>query len=370
MTNISKTEKVIAGVALSAIAVFIFMFSQISKSSGSKLSSQFESAHSINYKMARPEQTYSEYTLNGREFDATYEALTPEEKKKVVAKKKLALVTKKKSEIKKAELKKKQVAAATAKAKTLAKTRAQQVAAAREARAQTAELKKVAAAPVQQQAYNNQNFNNQQAAAPADEDIDPKLPPKKTFAQWRALMFDKPTTETLTAFIAAFRKNEVTMTEYQAMAQDLLDQPEEKLKALGLQALRSVPSFQSYSQLVHIQGSLSANLQSYVNSALNAYLQPQNLGYMNQALASSDKMVLVKALVMLNESLTKLAEGDASAFADPRSRGATGSGVTMASFRSLLPTLGNLSNSQDQDLAPLAQNLMNLISNSNNVALN
>jgi hypothetical protein len=370
MTNLNRTEKVIAGVAFGAIAVFIFMFFQISKNSGSKLSSQFESAHSINYKMARPEQVYSEYTLNGRELDTTYEALTPEEKKAVI-KKKAALVAKKKAAIKKDELKKKQVAAAAAKAKTLAKTRAQQLAAAREARLQTAEMKRVNSAPVQQApAYTGQNYNNQTAAAPAAEETDPKLPAKKSFAQWRALLFDKPTTETLTAFITAFRKNEVTMTEYQAMAQDLLDQSDDKLKALGLQALRSVPSFQSYSQLVHIQPSLPANLQTYVNASLAAYLQPQNLGYLNQALASSDKVVLLKALVMLNDSLTRLAEGDASAFSDPRSRGATGTSVTMSNFRNLLPALGQLRNSQDQELAPLAQNVMNLISQSNNVALN
>ena len=369
MTNLNKTEKVIAGVALSAIAVFIFMFFQISKSSGSRLSKQFESANSINYKMARPEQVYSEYTLNGRELDQTYEALSPAEKK-LMNKKKQALLVKELTKKKKEELKKNQIAAATAKAQVMAKTRAQVAAAARESRVAQAEYKKVTSERAQAEAYSNQSYNNQTAKSPDAPDADPKAVAKKSFAQWRTLLFDQPTSENLGAFITAYRKNEVTMTEYQAMAQDLLDQNDEKLKGFGLQALRSVPSFQSYSQLVHIQSTLSATLQSYVETSLLAYLQPQNLGFLNQALASSDKVVLLKSLTVLSANLEKLNQGDASSFSDPRTRGASSTGVTMNTFRTLLPSLGTISSSQDQELAAIAHSLVTLINQANSVAIN
>lgn len=368
MTNLNKTEKVIAGVAFSAIAVFVFMFFQISQRSGGKLSPQFENAHSINYKMARPEQVYSEYTLNGRELDQTYEALTPEQK--VIVKKKQALIAKQKIEKKKEELKKKQVAAATAKAKVMAKARAQAVAADRQARAEKPEYKKFNGQSNPSLGYSNPTYSQQVAPAAEALDKDPKAVAKKTYSEWRVLLFDKPSTENLALFIAAFRKNEVTMTEYQAMAQDLLDQSDEKLKGFGLQALRSVPSFQSYSQLVHIEGSLSENLQTYVETSLLAYLQSSNLSFMGQALATSDKVVQLKTLTLLNTNLSKLSEGDASAFSDPRSRGASTTGVTMVSFRSLLPSLGTIGNSQDQELATLAHNIAHLIISANNVAQN
>ena len=368
MTNLTKTEKVIAGVALSAISVFIFMFFQISKSSGSKLANQFETAHSINYKMARPEQVYSEYTLNGRELDQSYEALTPEQKK-VANKKKQARLLKELTKKKKDEVKKKQIAAATAKAQVMAKTRAQVAAAARESVKAKAEYKKVTSDRAQEQAYANQNYNNA-TPAPATEEAGAKAPVKKSFAEWRALLLEKPTSENFAAFLTAYRKNEVTMIEYQAMAQDLLDQTDVKLKGLGLQALRSVPSFQSYSQLVHIQGVLPENLQVYAENSIMEYLQPQNLGYMNQALASSDKVVLLKSLTLLSANLEKLNQGDASSFSDPRTRGASNSGVTMSTFRTLLPSLGAISTSQDQELAALANSLVALINQSNNVATN
>ena len=370
-TQLTKTEKLIAGVIFAAIAAFIFMFMQISQRSGAKISSQFETTHAIDYKMARPEQLYSEYTLEGRELEQSYEALTPAEQK--LSRKKQALIAKAKIETKKkAEIKKKQVAAATAKAKAMAKTRAQVAAAARESQLAKFQGKTSAenARTDQTQPYNS-DYNP--AAQPPGDSVAPlvKSTSKKSFAEWRTLIFDKPTAETMGLFIAAYRKNEVTMTEYQALAQDLLDQTEPKLKGLGLMALRSVPSLQSYSQLVHAQASLNETYQAYVEQSLLSYLQPHNLTYLIQAIGTRDKLVLMKSLTLLNINLTKLSQGDQSGFIDPRSR-REDSNVTlsMASFRGLLPNLGQIGSSQDQELSGLAQQIVTLIQSANHVAQN
>lgn len=370
-SNLTRTEKWIAGVAFVAIAIFVFMFALISQKSGGKISSQFETANSINYKMARPEQLYSEYTLNGRELEQIYEGLTPEEKK--LSPRKQALIAKAKLAIKKKEeLKKKQTASAEAKAQILAKARTQaQVRQAQLAAAQKISYKGASghaeAAPAQD---SYQNYNNDPAPrSAAGDSVDAKKVTKKSFAEWRSLIFEKPTSENLSLFVAALRKNEVSMTEYQVLAQDLLDQTDVRLKALGLQALRSVPSLQSFSQLVHAQSTLPETYQSYVDQALQSYVQPQNLQYLNQALATRDKVVILKSLNLLQTNLTLLSHGDQSGFTDPRSRREdAATTLTMASFRSLIPTLTSIGSAGDQDLSGLAQQVMELIQSTNTIA--
>ena len=367
-TNLSKTEKMIALSAFLAIAIFFIMFLQINQRSNAKLSSQFETTHAINYKMARPDQLYSEYTLTGRELDQSYEALSPAAKKLV--KRKQALIAKQKVETKKKEELKKKLAA-TSQAQIQARARAQAVS--RQNQMKAYQALKSSPSPKSQPAVEqdySQNINNTGAAAPL---VDPtkavKTPGKKSFAEWRALIFEKGSSEAMGQFIAAFRKNEISATEFQVMAQDLLDQSDVKLKGLGLMALRSVPSLASLSQLVHIQASLNETYQAYVEQSLLAYFQPQNLSFLNQALGTRDKVVLLKSLTLLNANLQRLSQGDQSGFIDPRNRREdTNTSLSMLSFKVLLPTLGSIGSSQDQELASLATQVATLIQSSNTIA--
>ncbi len=364
--NLTKSERTIAIVALVIIAVFVAMFIQLAR--GSKAEPLFTSGTAIDYTMARPEQAYSEYTLEGRELDQSYEGLPQSQKAIQLDKKKKELIAKKAAEIKKKEdTKKKQIVQARAQ-ETKIKEQLQNQKYAEKNRDRS-EVKSDSR-PVNN--VNNQNNGNATVVAPVPvSDNRAPVKPKKTFIEWRNQLFAAPTSENLALFIAAYRKNEVTATEFQAMAQDLVDQNDIKLKAIGLMALRSAPSLASLSQLVHLPSTALGSYQSYVEQSIISYLQPQNIQYLNQALATKNKVLVAKSLNILSANLTKFSQGDLAGLVDPRNR-REGEVATfsMNSYRTLLPVLGQLGSSQDPEFSTLAQQITALIQTSNNVAQN
>lgn len=366
--NLTKSEKTIAVITLAVISVFIAMFIQLSR--GSKSDPQFATGSAIDYTMARPEQVYSEYTLDGREIDQSFEGAAKSNIEGRLDKRKKELIAKKVTETKKKdETKKKQVAQAKAQEqKQKQKIREQaliQKYAAEKNRDRTDTKNEVRPNNI-----NNSQNNNNPVAAQNPEVRSPNKP-KKSFTEWRNLIFAAPTTENLTLFIAAFRRSEVTLTEFQAMAQDLVDQSDVKLKALGLMTLRSSPSLSSLSQLAHLQSTSLGSYQSYVDQSIFAYLQPQNITFLNQALATKDKVLLAKTLNLLSTNLLKFSQGDFVSLVDPRNR-REGEVATfsMNSYRTLLPVLNQIGTSTDPEFSALAQQISALIQTSNNVAQN
>jgi len=100
-------------------------------------------------------------------------------------------------------------------------------------------------------------------------------------------------------------------------------------------------------------------------------LQPQNVGYLNQALQTKDKTLIAQALTILNTNLPNVGKGNNSASVDTRGgrdTGVVGSNITMSSFKSLLPALTTLASSQE--FASMAQQVMAYIESSNTVAQN
>lgn len=375
-TNLSRNEKILALMTFGAILGFAALFVQISYRSNRPVS-QIDTRSQINYQMARPEEGYSEYSLNGREIDQTYERLTSKEvhkngKTPVVNSK--AVKPKTEAE-KKAEVDKKKQEIAQ---KAIQQTRSQQQAKrnalnAEQAKNNRSESKKEGSSSEQQENTNyqvNQAQPNSVQNPTAAEDPNAEKSKKKTFAQWREQIYSKPTRESIDAFLAAYRKGEVTNTEVQAMAQDLLDQNGDSMRGLGLYTLRATPSLASLSQLVHVESQMGAIYKSYIEQAYLAYLQPQNVGYLNQALQTKDKTLIAKTLNILNTNLPKVASGNNSAFVDPRNgrEAGAGSNITMSSFQSLLPALQILMTSQDPDYNGLAQQVMSYIQSSSSVA--
>jgi hypothetical protein len=367
-TGLNRNEKIIALITFIAISVFAFMFIRISHT-GSELS-QIDSRGSINYKMARPEESYSEYSLNGREVDQIYEGLKAKQKASAQqpdAKTKISKGTDKKlDQKKKAEAQKK--AAAVSKATQLKKSESPV-----ESRIERKSLE-ASQTSSSNETYNYQSDNQAQAVQTpvVDEAVTAKEKVKKTFSEWRTLIFAKPTNETIALFVEAYRKKEINETEFQAMSQDLLDQNDEKLKGLGLYALRSVPSLASLSQLVHIEAQIPATYRTYIEQAYMAYLQPQNVTYLNRALQTKDKVLVLKSLNLLGSSIQKIAKGDVGSLVDPRNRRESDlvSTYSINNFKGLVPALTELVSSQDQELAPLAQQIVSYIQSSNNVAIN
>ena len=372
--NLTKGEKAIALSAVAAVFVFFAAFTQINKRS--KVDSTFETDSKINYNMARPDQPYSEYTIEGREIDQYYEGLPPSEREKAMTKRKKELITKKQTEVKKKEDQKKRQAIA-AKQKAVAQARAKQQQLQQAKASATQEDLKNRLKDFKDSTTDKRNKANENYAAVTVNNApvntqNPEVKPKnkKTFAEWRDLIFATPTTDSIAQFIAAFRKSEVSSTELQAMATDLLDQEQSQLKGLGLMILRTVPSLASLSQLVHLEN-IPQEYQSYVEQSYISYLYPQNLTHLNAALLTRDRQLVTKVLNLLNENLARLSQGDQSGFIDPRNRrNGEVTNFSMANFVSLIPNLNTISNSQDAELRTLAQQVTSYIQTSNTLAQN
>lgn len=372
--NLNRTEKFLAVAAVSAIGAFIFMFLQINYRPSSSMS-QIETSGQIDYQMAKPVEGYSEYSLNGREIEEVYEGLeakqavfkTSDKKTKTEVIKKAVTAKKKIEDTKKAQTRAAQLAAYNKKVAEVKKAW------------DAHNARKKAEANSKTEAETQANNSSPSAPFSGAENRnqppilnDPKAKNKKTFAEWRAQIFAQPTRETVDALMAAYRKNEVTAAEVQALAQDLLDQNDDKMKGLGLYVLRSAPSMGSLSQMVHAEPEVNDSLKAYIGQAYLAYLQPQNVGYLNQALQTKDKTLILKSLNILGVNLQKLSQGDYSSLNDPRNRRDSGavSQFSMTSFTSLVPALTTLSQSQDQELISPAQQVLGFIQSTNTVATN
>lgn len=355
----------IAGAVLVVAVAFFGVFSLVNKAT--PLSKNIEGSR-INYKMARPESPYSEYTLEGRELDAQYEGL-PEEKvkelKKEAAKAKVADAKKKEAAKKQAEVVKKQEAARKAQVARTQKQAGKPL----PAFSKTTPLAK----PVGSNYANNSagSYFQQAADANAAPLADGSDKNKKKFADYRNMIFANPTPEIMGQIVAAYRKGEISAAEYQAIAQDLLEQSDAKYQGIGLLALRSVPSLASLSQLVHAQPTLSTAYQSYIEQAYLAYFYPQNISYFSAALGTQDKTLQTKVLSLLSVNIKKLIDGDQNVFVDARNQRATSTSTfTVSSFVSLVPSLQALGKSEDLEIAEMANTIQSWISSSNNIAQN
>lgn len=370
-TNLNRNEKILAYMTFAAIAGFAVLFMQVNLKSNTSVS-QIGTGMQVNYQMARPEENYSEYSLSGREIDQSYEAVAKKiAAQKTAAQAKAAAIAKPKTEAqKKTEADKKKLEA-TQKAAALARSQAAQAAALKKNVASDKNLasdKKSDSKSTEKSSTENSNTvaqeQNRPEANPQDNNV-ANQKKKKSFAQWREQVFAQPTRETINSFLDAYKKGEVSAVEVQAMAQDLLDQNNENLKGLGLYTLRATPSLASLSQLVHIEEKLSATYKVYVEQAYLAYMQPQNVGFLGQALQTKDKTLIAKTLTILNTNLPNVGKIDSR---QGRDNGSLASGLSMSSFVGLLPALSTLSTSQE--FAALAQQAMAYIQSSNNVAQN
>lgn len=366
-THLSKGEKLIAVTTVVAISAFFAAFWKITHQSN-KSTIQFETATGINYEMARPEAGYSEYSLDGREVDQVYEGLPIDRSLAKVDKKKQEEIAKKTAEAKKKEDEKK-------KQQNLAKAQKEQ-SEKRNEKLNSQQLSQNEQSKNKSDRKNNQEapiVNQTAAAAAPNNTVTPEVQAEKKrgFAEWRTILFSKPTPENVAAFVAAYKKHEISAEELQGMAQDLLEQANTQHKGTGLLILRSVPSLASLSQLAHLNFASLAGLQSYAEQSLMAYMQAQNLPVLNQALATRDKVLVVKVLNLLNSNLSKFSQGDFSSLVDPRNRreGAVNT-FSITQYSVLMPALTQLSQSQDADISPLAHQVSSYIQSSNNVAQN
>ncbi len=362
--SLTRNEKIFALLGLAVIIAFLVAFTKLTNKP--RPVSQFETTEAINYQMERPEEAFAGYSLEGRDIDERFEGL----KKAAILVRKPVVAAKpavKDGKAKPTVAAKKVAPVASSKKEIVANKIVSSLPSGVRAEAKRPESTAVAV-------DNNripQRYEQQNNVALVEPNLPakPDIKNKKSFTQWRADIFAKQNKEVVTAFINAHRAGDISAAEFQAMAQDLIDQEDIKIKGLGLMALRAQPSMASLSQMVHVQAQLPAELQSYVEEAYLAYLQPQHVGVFNQVFQSQDKKLVLKSLTILGVNIQKIKSGDVASFIDARQRrDADAPQMSLNSFRSLLPSLTAMSSSPEPGVSQMAAQVAELLQSSAQVA--
>lgn len=365
--QVSK-EKLFMVLTLSVVGFFFSLVMGIGSKS-SLLSKNPPAAEGVNYKMVHVDDGYAGYSLSDREVDYQYEALKKKQaaEKNVIPGRIQVPAAKKVNNIKKTNNKTAKQKAEEAK-KDQARKEILEKALIEHAKQEEARKMHEATMASQAPAY---QANQAEVQDVNTQDTTKKN--RKSFSEWRALIYASPTQDTMKKFIEAFRAGEVSQEDYQSMAQDLLDQSDDKYKGLGLMALRAYPSLNSLSQMVHAENSLSTSLKTYVQQGYNSYLQGQNVAILNQALKTSDKVLIKRTLTLLQTGLTQINSGNISGLVSGnRTRGSQSSDLTstfsVTNFKILLTALSTLTSNSDSQIASLAQQVSGQITTTNNIA--
>ena len=358
----SSTEKIILLVSSIAFIATSYAFVTYKQS---RIKFSKNETGIINYEMAKLNATESLYSLEDREIDLKYKAAQSAVNKNSVQKKQMSQKT-----------------------ETVKKTGAQSVAAQadlKKAKTNAAQVKnnktnKLVSSDKNQNldnaateftdqntvAYQNINTVNAEAVAKEKEII------KKTYEQWKSEIFSSQSTESILKFSAAFRKNEITSQDFQKLISEMLNSENNKLIGLALYALRSTPSYASFNQLVAVQNTLNETYSSYVQDALSSYNQMAGLSILKQALASSDKNLVLKTLEIIKLGLINIQAGTVSELVDARYRRDIANNLfSMANYATFIPVLKDLvAHSVDQNIITLASQNINAIDDAQIVAAN
>lgn len=318
----------------------------------------------IDYKMGKATEEIITYSLDGREIDRTVVKAEEGFIAKTVRKISQALGLKKDSP------------------KTAAAKKAED---AKKAQAQAKKLpnrefaKPVQQAPVQKQAQiaktetavKSQDFNNNggYAAAPVETPNEVTAQPeqpkkvKKTLEQIKTEFMANPSREAMMALISSYKKGEVNAADFYQFQSELLESEDNTLVGYALYGLRLTPANESFSMMAQYQPSATPAYQTYIETALLSYNQASHINVLGSVIRSGDKVVMMKALKVIDVGINSIKNGTISQLVDTRDRReATFANFSLQNYLSLLPVITQvLAASQDNELIASLELLKNLI---------
>lgn len=358
--TITKQEKlVLAGLLVCCIGVasFISNFQMLPKATQA-----VESL--INYKMGKATEEISNYSLEGREIDRTL----IKAEQGIVAKairtisKAIAKVVGKK-DVKKAAVKTAAVVAKKLPNKDFAKV------------SPLAPQVKQVVTPKAETTAAVDNFDNSGYSVGTAEQIQTQAQPvleqpkkvKKTFEQIKTEFLAAASKEAMLALVTSYKKNEVNAADFYQLQSELLESQDQTLVSHALYGLRLTPSVESFSMMTQYQPSASAVYQTYIEEALLSYNQTSQINVLRTVIASSDRVVVLKAVKVAEAGINNIKNGTVSQLVDSRNRRETTfANYSISNYLSLLPVITQaLANSQDNELSASLELLKNLINDSN-----
>lgn len=358
--SFTKQEKlVLAGLLVCCIGIasFITNYQMIPKAAA-----VIESV--IDYKMGKATEEISKYSLEGREIDRTvikaeegFVAKVARKISQVIAK-----VTSKK-DAKKTDDKK-----ATVAAKKLPNREFAKVAPPAPKANQAAPAKDESEVAVDN--FNNSGYSVGTPTQAQNETQPTQETPKKvkkTLEQIKTEFMAAPSKEAMMALVSSYKKNEVNAADFYQLQSELLESQNESLVGFALYGMRLTPSTESFSMMAQYQPSASAAYQAYIEEALLSYNQTSQINVLKSVIGSGDKVVVMKALKVVEAGINSIKNGTVSQLVDSRGRReSTFSNFSLQSYLTLLPVITQaLVNSQDNELSASLELIKNLINDNN-----
>jgi len=367
---LTKNEKIIISslvVCVVGLGSFFKQFSLSKKSYDSSVESL------VNYKMGKAEDQAALYDLNGRQIHREYTSEEDMElnKERSVAKAQVDAKNNAKKENKKSTPPK---FAFTEKAKTDAAKKAKEIELLKQMNSPKTSALDNQLEGTHVNTMSNTQLIPQQNIAEQDLSLPKETELKKTFAQLRQEFYTLATKEVVVSIVSAYKKNEITKEDFYKLQTEALSQQDSKYVGLALYALRLTPSAESFSLLTQYQPTTTPAFQDYIQSALVAYNQSQNLPILKVVLQAKQKIVVMKALDIIKYGLTEIKNGNISSLVDSRSKRDTQfTGYSITNYSTLVSVINQVIQAglSDGETLTSLESVKNLINESNTqVAIN
>lgn len=314
-------------------------------------SGEFKSPE-ISYEMARPKSAFTgEFDLQGREIErnlkdpfAKKDKLAPQN---VAAQKPVAPVAAQKpaAAAKKAEDKKDD------------KKSGVQVTVVDEAKKAMDDSFPAASSP-----YQSQKLSGGRAITGGDKKEEAVDNKKKenlmTEQQWRELVLSQPTTDNVTKLVQAYLKKEIDEEAYFKIVTELIENPEENTQVLGVYAISVVPNVNGFKYIAENYSKLNVKSQKYADNYLNSFAQPSKTGILEQALQSSNPILIEAASKVIVNSYKKVKSDSTLLGISSRDIGVSTAKYDTTYFDKFLQIIEDLKTSSNPSIVSIANSAL------------
>lgn len=178
-----------------------------------------------------------------------------------------------------------------------------------------------------------------------------------TASQWKALLFNSPSQSNAYKFYKAFHSNEVSQADFYDISEDLLADASSERQSAALALFRLDFSVKSFSIMVkHYTDQTPDSLKSQIYSVMKMYGELSHFGILSRLLYVSDARVVAMATQVLTSTVSAQNAG-----AQGGSRPPASAPIAAQNFKTFLPALQRLSQSDNATIAAQAQALLQSI---------
>ncbi|MGE0631288.1 MAG: hypothetical protein AB7O96_02695 [Pseudobdellovibrionaceae bacterium] len=195
--------------------------------------------------------------------------------------------------------------------------------------------------------------------APATTAVNTTVYEPRTKEEWKEFLLKNPTSENMTRFLNAYSAKKFSKEDFYEVVGDLLEEGNDDAKMIGLRALATTTSYESYVMIVQFYQVTKGKMQAATGQLVAVYSHPSHFRILEDALKSDDPVLVVQTLSVIDHAAkkAKIVKANNNVRHDREDRGLA-SGFPSHLFQKFLPLLQSLTGSDDARVASSASNLI------------